>query len=121
MGMFAIGTFGILYGVSGRAASISVAYSKSGLIESYIELKTLSMMMPIHPESEALQEEVRSLEAQVACLHQLVADLLVKNQHLREALKTHSRVETRLTVKTTLPIIRVNPGACKPDQPKQGR
>jgi len=36
-------------------------------------------------EKEGLNGEVSSLQAEIACLQQLVAELLLKNQQLREA------------------------------------
>ena len=42
--------------------------------------------IPSSCETPGLKEEVDMLHAQVGRLRQLVAELLVKNQHLREAL-----------------------------------
>ena len=44
------------------------------------------MTIPSSSETPGLKEEVDMLHAQVGQLRQLVAELLMKNQHLREAL-----------------------------------
>jgi hypothetical protein len=44
------------------------------------------MTIPSSSETPGLKEEVDMLHAQVGRLRQLVAELLIKNQHLREAL-----------------------------------
>jgi hypothetical protein len=44
------------------------------------------MMIQASSEEELLKEQVSLLEAKIACLQQLIAELLLKNQQLREAL-----------------------------------
>jgi hypothetical protein len=44
------------------------------------------MMIRAGSEKELLREEVSLLQAKIACLQQLIAELLLKNQQLREAL-----------------------------------
>jgi hypothetical protein len=46
----------------------------------------IEMTIPSSSETPGLKEEVDMLHAQVGRLCQLVAELLIKNQHLREAL-----------------------------------
>jgi regulator of replication initiation timing len=46
----------------------------------------MQMTIPSSCETPGLKEEVDMLHAQVGRLRQLVAELLMKNQHLREAL-----------------------------------
>lgn len=45
------------------------------------------MITPASSEAELLKEEVSSLQAKVGSLQQLVVELLLKNQQLREALE----------------------------------
>jgi hypothetical protein len=44
------------------------------------------MMIQANSEEELLKVEMRSLQAKITCLQQLIVELLVKNQQLREAL-----------------------------------
>jgi hypothetical protein len=44
------------------------------------------MMIQTSSEEELLKEQVSLLQAKIACLQQLIAELLLKNQQLREAL-----------------------------------
>jgi hypothetical protein len=44
------------------------------------------MMIQASSEEELLKEQVSLLQAKIACLQQLIAELLLKNQQLREAL-----------------------------------
>ena len=44
------------------------------------------MMIRASSEEELLKEEVSLLQAKIASLQQLIAELLLKNQRLREAL-----------------------------------
>lgn len=46
----------------------------------------IHMMIRASSEEELLKEEVSLLQAKIACLQQLIAELLLKNQQLREAL-----------------------------------
>jgi hypothetical protein len=46
----------------------------------------MQMTIPSSSETPGLEDEVDILRAQVGRLRQLVAELLMKNQHLREAL-----------------------------------
>jgi hypothetical protein len=43
-------------------------------------------MIRASSEEELVKEEVSLLQAKIACLQQLIAELLLKNQQLREAL-----------------------------------
>jgi hypothetical protein len=43
------------------------------------------MMIRAPLEEEVLKEEVSLLQAKIACLQHLIAELLLKNQQLREA------------------------------------
>jgi hypothetical protein len=44
------------------------------------------MIIQTSSEEELLKEQVSLLQAKIACLQQLIAELLLKNQQLREAL-----------------------------------
>ena len=44
------------------------------------------MMIQASPEEELLKKEMSSLQAKITGLQQLIVELLVKNQHLRQAL-----------------------------------
>ena len=44
------------------------------------------MMNPFNPEGQELKEELNMLQTQVQLLQQLIAELILKNQQLREAL-----------------------------------
>ena len=44
------------------------------------------MMIQANSEEELLKVEMRSLQAKITGLQQLIVELLVKNQQLREAL-----------------------------------
>ncbi len=46
----------------------------------------IHMMIRASSEEELLKGEVSLLQAKIACLQQLIAELLLKNQQLREAL-----------------------------------
>ena len=43
-------------------------------------------MIRASAEEELLKEEVSLLQAKIACLQQIIAELLLKNQRLREPL-----------------------------------
>ena len=43
-------------------------------------------MIRASSEEDLLKDEVSLLQAKIACLQQLIAELLLKNQRLREAL-----------------------------------
>jgi hypothetical protein len=45
------------------------------------------MMIHASSEEESLEEEVKLLRAKIGCLQRLIAELLLKNQQLREALE----------------------------------
>jgi len=44
------------------------------------------MMIQASSEEQLLKEDASFLQAKIACLQQLIAELLLKNQKLREAL-----------------------------------
>ena len=44
------------------------------------------MMIRASSEEELLQEKVSLLQVKITCLQQLIAELLLKNQQLRDAL-----------------------------------
>ena len=44
------------------------------------------MMIQTSSEEELLKEEMSLLQAKIVCLQQLISELLLKNQRLREAL-----------------------------------
>ena len=43
-------------------------------------------MIRENPEEKLLQEEMSLLQAKIGCLQQLIAELLLKNEQLRDAL-----------------------------------
>ena len=51
----------------------------------------IHMMIRASSEQELLREEVSLLHAKIACLQQLISELLLKNQQLREVLETEKR------------------------------
>jgi hypothetical protein len=62
-------------------------------------------MRPSCPSSgeELLKEEESLLQAKIACLQQLIAELLLKNQQLREALATFQWAKVNSSDRHTSP------------------
>jgi hypothetical protein len=53
------------------------------------------MMIRASSEEELLQEKVSLLQVKITCLQQLIAELLLKNQRLRDALGDRAEYKLR--------------------------